>query len=49
MFSIDGVTYDGVLVSSLRRSFAIRDGKNSGTAQSGKTIRTSPAPILPMS
>lgn len=39
MFSIDGVTYDGVLVSSLRRSFEIRDGRNSGTAQSGKTIR----------
>lgn len=27
------------MVSSLRRRFEIRDGQNSGTAQSGKTIR----------
>lgn len=39
MFTIDGKAYNGVMVSSLRRSFAIRDGENQGTSQSGESIR----------
>lgn len=39
MFVIDGVTYDKVLVSSLKRRFEIRDGTNAGDSMAGTRIR----------
>ncbi len=39
VFLIDGVTYPGVLVPSLKRSFEIVDGENAGRVKTGTMIR----------
>jgi hypothetical protein len=39
VFSIDGVTYPGVLVPSLKRSFEILDGENAGRVKTGTMKR----------
>ena len=39
VFTIDGKEYRGVLVWSLKRSFQVLDGENSGRSQNGAMIR----------
>lgn len=39
MFTIDGIEYSNVMVSSLKRVFEVRDGTNKGESISGKSIR----------
>jgi len=39
VFSIDGVSYPGVLVTSLKRSFEILDGENAGRVKTGRMKR----------
>jgi hypothetical protein len=39
VFTIDGKEYNGIIVWSLKRSFQVLDGENSGRSQSGAMIR----------
>jgi hypothetical protein len=39
LFSIDGNTYPGVLVASLKRNFQVLDGDNAGRVQTGGMVR----------
>lgn len=38
MITVDGVSYDVIVVSSIERSFALKQGGQEGTAQTGREI-----------
>lgn len=39
VFTIDGVSYPGVLVMGLQRSFSVLDGENAGRVKAGRMVR----------